>query len=116
MSKPLPLTVTHEVRDSCICLHTHRAARALARYFDMALAPLNLSHGQFSLLVSLNRPMAPTMGAVAGVLATGPTTLTANLKPLQRRGVGKGLVEGDDKRRRPLWVTVPGKPLLAQAG
>src|SRR5258706_15134664 len=109
MSKPLPLTVTHEVRDSCICLHTHRAARALARYFDMALAPLNLSHGQFSLLVSLSRPVAPTMGAVAGGLAMGRPTLTANLKPLQRRGLLKGAGDGQDKRSRGVGVAGPGK-------
>jgi DNA-binding MarR family transcriptional regulator len=115
MSKPLPFSVTHEVRDGCMCLHTHRAARALARYFDMALAPLNLSHGQFSLLVSLNRPTAPTMGAVADLLAMDRTTLTANLKPLQRRGLLKVAVDGHDKRSRLLVLTVAGKRLLAKA-
>lgn len=111
----LPLSVTHEVRDSCICLHTQRAARALARHFDMELAALNLTHGQFSLLVSLNRPHAPTIGAVAGVLAMDRTTLTANLKPLERRGLLKVAVGRDDKRSRLLVLTIAGKRLLAKA-
>jgi hypothetical protein len=44
------------VRDSCLCLHVQRAARALARRFDNALRPLGLTNGQFSLMMSLNRP------------------------------------------------------------
>lgn len=111
----LPLSVTHEVRDTCICLHTQRAARALARRFDMALAPVNLTHGQFSILVSLNRPVAPAIGAVAGVLAMDRTTLTANLKPLERRGLVKVAVDRHDKRSRLLVLTAAGKRLLAKA-
>jgi len=73
------------VRDTCLCLHLQRAARAVARRFDEALRPLGLTSGQFSLLMSLNRPQPPTIGHVAGVLAMDRTTLTANLKPLVRR-------------------------------
>jgi DNA-binding MarR family transcriptional regulator len=111
----VPLSVTHQVRDSCICLHTQRAARALARCFDLALAPIDLTHGQFSLLVSLNRPSAPTLGAVASVLAMDRTTLTANLKPLERRGWVKVAAGKDDKRSRLLVLTVAGKRVLAKA-
>ena len=83
----LPIAVTHQVRDTCLCLHLQRAARAVARRFDEALRPLGLTSGQFSLLMSLNRPEPPTIGRVAGVLAMDRTTLTANLKPLERRGL-----------------------------
>ena len=81
----LPLGATHEVRDACLCLHVQRAARALARRFDAVLAPLGLTQGQFSLLMSLNRPQPPSIGSVAALLAMDRTTLTANLKPLERR-------------------------------
>lgn len=113
--KSLPLSVTHEIRDNCLCVYTHRAARSLARHFDTALAPLDLTHGQFSLLVSLNRPIAPTVGAVAVVLAMDRTTLTANLKPLERRGLVKVAVDQGDKRSRLLLLTTAGKRLLAKA-
>ena len=53
--------MTRMVRDTCLCLHMQRAARALARRFDEALRPVGLTNGQFSLLMSLNRPAAPTM-------------------------------------------------------
>lgn len=113
--KSLPLSVTHEIRDNCLCLYTHRAARSLARHFDTALARLELTHGQFSLLVSLNRPIAPTVGAVAALLAMDRTTLTANLKPLERRGLVKVAVDQGDKRSRLLLLTAAGKRLLANA-
>ena len=65
----IPFETTHLVRDTCLCLHTQRAARALARRFDEALRPVGLTNGQFSLLMSLNRPQPATMGSVASLLA-----------------------------------------------
>src|SRR3954454_3904308 len=89
MSKPgdVPFATTVRVRDTCLCLHAQRAARALARRFDEALRPLGLTNGQFSLLMALNRPEPPGMGSVASLLAMDRTTLTAALKPLERRGL-----------------------------
>jgi DNA-binding MarR family transcriptional regulator len=113
--KPLPLSATHEVRDACLCLHAQRAARALARRFDEALRPYDLTNGQFSLLMSLNRPQPPTIGSVAALLAMDRTTLTAALKPLQRRGLLKVAVDKEDRRSRRLAVTPAGRALLARA-
>ena len=39
-----------------------RGARALARRFDTALTPFGISHGQYSLMMSFNRPDAPRLG------------------------------------------------------
>ena len=83
----LPYPRTLEVRDACLCLHVQRAARALGRRFDEAFRPLDLTNGQFSLLMSLNRPQPPSIGSVASLLAMDRTTLTAALKPLVRRGL-----------------------------
>src|SRR5262252_5922101 len=90
------------VRDCCLCLHVQRAARALARRFDHALRPLGLTNGQFSLMMSLNRPEAPTIGSVASLLAMDRTTLTAALKPLQRRSLIRITSDHDDHRARRL--------------
>jgi DNA-binding MarR family transcriptional regulator len=111
----LPFEITHRVRDTCLCLHVQRAARALARAFDEALRPVELTHGQFSLLMSLNRPAPPSMGSVADLLAMDRTTLTANLKPLTRRGLVKVKVDHADKRSRRLVITAAGRTLLAAA-
>ncbi len=114
-ARELPLAVTHHVRDHCLCLHVQRAARALARRFDEALRPLELTNGQFSLLMSLNRPEPPTIGSVAELLAMDRTTLTAALKPLERHGFLKVSVDKDDKRSRRLALTAAGRDVLAVA-
>src|ERR1700722_4817524 len=103
------------VRDTCLCLHLQRAARALARRFDDALRPLGLTNGQFSLLMSLNRPEPPGMAPVASLLAMDRTTLTAALKPLVRRGLIKIKADPDDKRSRLLSLTPTGHRLLLRA-
>ena len=115
MRDDLPLSVTHEVRDRCLCLHLQRAARAVARRFDEALRPVGLSHGQYSLLVSLNRPEPPRLGDVARLLAMDRTTLTANLKPLERRGLCTIRPDPGDKRARRLALTETGRDVLAVA-
>ena len=103
------------VRDTCLCLHLQRAARALARRFDDALRPLGLTNGQFSLMMSLNRPEPPSMAAVASLLAMDRTTLTAALKPLQRRALVKITANPADRRARQMALTPKGRRLLAQA-
>ena len=114
-AKTLPYETTLMVRDHCLCLHTQRAARVLARRFDDALRPFGLTNGQFSLLMSLNRPEPPPMGPVASLLAMDRTTLTAALKPLERRGLVKVNKDPSDRRSRILILTDEGRTLLARA-
>ena len=103
------------IRDACLCLHVQRAARALARRFDDALRPIGLTNGQFSLLMSLNRPEPPDMGAVASLLGMDRTTLTAALKPLRRRGLLTIKVDTADRRSRIMRLTRKGLSLLERA-
>jgi DNA-binding MarR family transcriptional regulator len=107
--------MTRHIRDHCLCLHAQRAARMLARRFDEALRPLDLTNGQFSLLTSLNRPEPARMGSVAALLGMDRTTLTAALKPLERRGLVEVAVDAEDRRSRVLTLTRAGRALLAKA-
>jgi DNA-binding MarR family transcriptional regulator len=111
----VPFETTLHVRDTCLCLHLQRAARVVARKFDEVLRPLGITQGQFSLLMSLNRPEPPTMGSVADLLAMDRTTLTANLKPLERRGLVAVTIDEADRRSRRLALTRQGRALLAAA-
>src|SRR3954452_7880221 len=107
MSKPpdVPFETTMLVRDTCLCLHAQRTARALARRFDEALRPVGLTNGQFSLLMALNRPEPARLGPVAALLAMDRTTLTAALKPLERKGLVAVTTDPQDKRGRLLTLT-----------
>ena len=112
---PIPFATTLLVRDSCLCLHVQRAARALARRFDEALRPAGLTSGQLSLMMALNRPVPPTIGSVAALLAMDRTTLTAALKPLERRGLVTISVDPQDRRGRLLALTDAGQTALRAA-
>jgi DNA-binding MarR family transcriptional regulator len=111
----VPFETTLQVRDTCLCLHLQRAARVVARKFDDVFRPLGITQGQFSLLMSLNRPEPPTIGSVADLLAMDRTTLTANLKPLERRGLVRIKADEADRRSRRLALTAGGRALLAEA-
>jgi DNA-binding MarR family transcriptional regulator len=114
-SNPLTFETACEVRDTCLCLHLQRAARSIARRFDAAFRPFDLTNQQFSLLMSLNRPEPATMRSVAILLAMDRTTLTAALKPLERRGLVSVTIDLEDRRGRQLALTPVGRDLLAAA-
>ena len=114
-ARRVPFETTLLVRDACLCLHVQRAARALARRFDEALRPVGLTNGQFSLLMSLNRPVPARMRDVATLLAMDRTTLTAALKVLERRALLEIAVDPEDGRGRLLTLADAGQRLLADA-
>lgn len=111
----LPLDTVLHVRDTCLCLAAQRAARRLARRFDTALRPFGLTNGQFSLMMALNQPEPPAIGRLAPFLAMDPSTLTAAVKPLARRGLL--VVEPDpaDRRSRRLRITPEGVAVMREA-
>src|SRR5215471_8282338 len=109
------LETTHEVRDACLCLHVQRAARALERRFDDALRPIGLTNGQFSIMMSLNLPKAPAMGAVASLLGMDRTTLTAASNHCRAGACLKITVDPADRRCRIMALTLKGRRLLASA-
>jgi DNA-binding MarR family transcriptional regulator len=98
---------------ACAC--TCSGLRALARCFDDALRPFDLTNGQFSLLMSLNVLEPRSIGSAASLLAVDRTTLTAALKPLERRRLLKVTVDRDDRRGRLLILTPAGRALLRKA-
>ena len=103
------------VGDTCPCLEVQRASRAIGRRFDEAFRPLGLNNGQFSLLMALNRPTPPTMSSLAERLAMDRTTTTANLKPLERRGLVEIQRDEQDARVRRIVLTEAGRAVLAEA-
>ena len=55
------------------------------------------------------------MGAVAELLAMDRTSLTANLKPLQRNDLVVMAVDASDRRIKRVALTAAGKRVLAEA-
>ncbi len=110
-----PLAATLHVRDTCLCLHAQRAARALAARFDTALRPVGLTNTQFSLLNGLNGSRPKTAGALAALLGADRTTVTAALKPLVRQGLAEIEPDPKDRRARLIGLTSEGHARLSAA-
>lgn len=104
-----------EIGSACLGLHVRRTARRLTRIYDDALAPLNLTIGQFSIMTMLAARDAWGMQALADALGTDRSSLTAGLKPLERRQVVESQRDADDKRIRHLALTPHGSALLEDA-
>ncbi|UUL82938.1 MarR family winged helix-turn-helix transcriptional regulator [Sphingomonas qomolangmaensis] len=96
-------------------LHIRRAARRLTRIYDDSLAPLDLTIGQFSLLAMLAGREVWAMQPLADALGTDRSSLTAALKPLERRGLVGSSPDATDRRLRFLSLTSQGIALMSDA-
>ena len=72
----------------CYCFKTRRAAAAITRHYDRALAPCGVTVSQFLLLRNLAHAPGCTLSGLAAAVDLNRSTLTRNLRPL----LGKGLV------------------------
>jgi DNA-binding MarR family transcriptional regulator len=104
-----------QIGSACLCLALQSAARTVARSYDDALRSLDLTNGQFSLLMSLAREKPLTIGELAPRLWMDRTTLTAYLKPLERRGLIEVVPNPNDGRSRILVLSDQGRKLLSKA-
>lgn len=108
------LTQYLEPAQACICFSLRKSARAVSQLYDEALRPSGLRATQFSLLVA-TRMLAPvTIGRLAEALVMDRTTLTRNLRPLEKNGLIRAL-QGKDRRERELTLTSTGQDVLSKA-
>ncbi len=108
-------SVAMTIEQACFSFAAQKTARAIGRQYDAALRPSGLSNWQFTLLVMLVRDEPPTISGLAHHLAMDRTTITANLKPLERRGLLAIRGDTDDRRIRRVVLTDEGRACLSQA-
>jgi DNA-binding MarR family transcriptional regulator len=96
-----------DIDGQCNCLAARQAARYLTAAYDQALSPANLRATQFSILYRLAKNGSLTIGELAGSMAMDRTTLSSNLKPLERDGLLE-MVPGQDRRVKKVVVTKAG--------
>lgn len=99
---------------NCTCFNLRKAARIVAQVYDQHLQPSGLKNTQFSLLRVTSKHGPLSISALAEQLVMDRTTLTRNLKPLERDGLIK-VVAGKDARTRNVQVTARGLKTVDKA-
>lgn len=105
------------IRSECLCFRARKVSRVLTRLYDEALRPLGIQATQLTLLsaIAAAGETGQTMPRLTGVLGMDPTTLSRNLRPLEKaRLVDIGRKE-NDRRVRVARLTPKGERLLSEA-
>ncbi len=98
----------------CVCVNVRRAARAITRVYDQALAPVDLKVTQFSALANIMHSGPLNISRLAKILQLDRTTLVRNLKALE----ASGFIENgasSDPRERTVQVTSSGRTIVERA-
>lgn len=97
---------TPEFELPCSAGRLLRAARVLTRHYDDALRPVGITITQFGLLKVIQRLEPESISDIAQALDIDRTTLSRNLKPLEKAGLVFRGSEGESRRRRVLLTTL----------
>jgi DNA-binding MarR family transcriptional regulator len=111
----LSAEVTYEIAETCQCGHVQTARQVVARHADGVFRPLGLTDGQFAVPLTLHRAAPINVGGLAKRLAMNPSTATATLRVLGRRGLVVSRSHAIDGRVRLVALTDIGRAVLADA-
>jgi len=92
----------------CASATLHKTSCTLTSMYDEALKPSGLLATQYIALVAIQKDQPATIGQLAETMVMDRTTLTRNLKPLEKSGLivsGKG----EDQRTHVVSLTLKGK-------
>lgn len=101
------------VADSCLCSKLRAASRMVSRTYDHALKPVGLKSNQMTILIAISLMEPISITHLSEKISTERTTLTRNLRPLEKSGFVK--VKDGYGRTRELTLTQKGKTLLELA-
>jgi len=118
ISKRSVKTLRGDVRallESCPATALRRAARQASQLLNRELAPTGLGAAQLALLAEIAVVEDDRIGALAARLDLDQSTLSRNLRVLERAGLVEIASVERDLRRRAVWLTEKGARRLEEA-
>lgn len=100
---------------SCGGLTVRQAARRVTQIYDEVLRDCGLSVAQLGLLAIIATNEDDRMAAIAERASLDPSTLSRNLRALERDGLIEVATVEKDLRRRAVWLTEDGTRRLQAA-
>lgn len=113
-TEPVRLVHPDPSTAECACSRLRAATRSVTQLYDDALRPFELKATQFSLLSAVRARGPVTIKRLAEAGVMDRTTLTRNLRPLERRGWVR-IARGADRRERIIHLTREGRRTLVAA-
>jgi DNA-binding MarR family transcriptional regulator len=99
----------------CNATALRKATRRVSQLYDAVLEPSGLRGTQRAILMHIDRAGTPSLGELAEALVIDRGALTHNLKPLERDGLVKIIVDPKDRRNRLIALTASGRTKLAES-
>ena len=99
---------------SCASFNFRRTARAVTRFYDLALQDSGVRSTQFTILVGIAKTQPTPITALGDLLVIDPTTLTRSLKLLKKQGLVQ-ISERSTMRQRFVSLAPKGEQALAKA-
>jgi DNA-binding MarR family transcriptional regulator len=99
----------------CNVTALRKAARCVSQLYDAMLAPTGLRSTQRAVLVNVAKLGSPTMSELAAALVLDRSALNHNLKPLERDGLLRVVVDRNDRRSRRIQLSKQGEAKLKQS-
>ncbi len=111
------LRVSRQMSRDCAWLRVRQASRALTAIYDARLQPAGILSSQLSVLVAIAAfgEHEAGIGDLAGELAMDRTTLTRNLRPLEKSGFVRVARSPSDARARIVLLTPAGARAIETA-
>jgi len=98
----------------CACYNLQKATRAVSQFYNKMLKPVGLRGTQFTILRVLAVMDSVNITNMANRMVVDRTTLTRNLRPLEKRKLLE-IVPGKDQRSREVRLTEKGRDTLKSA-
>lgn len=99
---------------NCACFNLRKTSRAITQHYDRLLQPSGLRVTQFTILAVIATAESIAITRMAKQLVMDRTTLTRNLRPLEKRGFIE-IIPGDDLRTRYVTLSKKGRNVLTKA-
>ena len=96
-----------EIGKACVCANLRKTSRLISQIYDEFLKPSGLKATQSALLMTVKSVGRATVSKLAKWTIMDRTTVTRNLKLLEKKGLVK-IESGEDKREKVVTITDTG--------
>ncbi|MFY9641198.1 MAG: MarR family winged helix-turn-helix transcriptional regulator [Rhodomicrobium sp.] len=101
--------------EACAGWNSRLAARRITQFLDKRMESSGLGIAQFGLMAQIAAARDDTLGALALRTGLDQSTLSRNLRSLERDGLVEIAIVKNDLRRRAVWLTEKGASALETA-